>query len=111
MQRSDGGKSRLCARSAKAADRREAASQIAEFFLPKHTGGKKPRRGKFPPDEFGFAVDPEVARELRDSKMKLSCLQQKAYAQRVCAKGQKPSRTNSAHPAITPMPVSFKIRR
>jgi len=57
-----------------AADRRKAASQIAEFFLPKDARGKKPRRGKFPPDECGFVVDPELARELRDSKMKLSCL-------------------------------------
>ena len=32
------------------------------------------RRGKFPPDEYGFAVDPELARELRDSKLKLACL-------------------------------------
>ena len=35
--------------AAKAADRRKAASQIAEFFLPKHSGGKKPHRGKFLP--------------------------------------------------------------
>jgi hypothetical protein len=46
--------------AASAADRRKAASQIAEFFLPKHAGGKKPRRGKFPPDEYGFVVDPEL---------------------------------------------------
>ena len=60
--------------AAKAADRRKAASQIAEFFLPKDTRGKKPRRGKFPPDEYGFVVDPELARELRDSQLKLACL-------------------------------------
>jgi hypothetical protein len=60
--------------AANAADRRKAASQIAEFFLPKEVRGKKPRRGKFPPDECGFIVDPELARELRDSKFKLSCL-------------------------------------
>jgi len=50
--------------TANAADRRNAASQIAEFFLPKDTRGKKPRRGKFPSDECGFAVDLELAREL-----------------------------------------------
>ena len=60
--------------TAKAAFRRKAASQIAEFFLPKDTRGKKPRRGKFPPDEYGFVVDPELAREVRDSQLKLSCL-------------------------------------
>jgi hypothetical protein len=61
--------------TANAADRRKAASQIAEFFLPKDTRGKKPRRGKFPSDECGFAVDLELARELRDSKLKLSSLE------------------------------------
>jgi hypothetical protein len=60
--------------AARAADRRKAASQIAEFFLPKDTKGKKLRRGKFPPDEYGFVVDPELARELRDSQLKLACL-------------------------------------
>jgi hypothetical protein len=56
------------------ADRRKAASQVAGFFLPKNARGKKPRRSKFPPDEYGFVVDPELATELRDSKLKLACL-------------------------------------
>jgi hypothetical protein len=60
--------------AASLADRRKAASETAEFFLPKNPRGKKSRRGKFPPDEFGFVVDPELARELRDSKFKLACL-------------------------------------
>jgi hypothetical protein len=63
--------------AASAADRRKAASQIAAFFLPKDAGGKKPRRGKFPPDEYGFVVDPKLAKELRDSKSELDCLQLK----------------------------------
>jgi hypothetical protein len=29
---------------------------------------------QFPPDEYGFVVDPELATELRDSKSKLACL-------------------------------------
>ena len=57
--------------AARAADRRKAASQIAEFFLPKDTKGKKLRRSKFPPDEYGFVVDPELARELRDSQIEI----------------------------------------
>jgi hypothetical protein len=57
-----------------ARDRRKAASQAAEFFLPKNARGKKSRRGKFPPDEHGFVVDPELVRELRDSELKLVCL-------------------------------------
>jgi hypothetical protein len=60
--------------AANPADRRKAASQVAEFFLPKNATGKKPRRSKFPADEYGFVVDPELATELRDSKLKLACL-------------------------------------
>jgi len=66
--------------AARLADRRKAASQVAEFFLPKNARGKKLRRGKFPPDEFGFVVDPELARELRDCKFKLACLGPHAVA-------------------------------
>ena len=46
--------------AANPADRRKAASQVAAFFLPKNARGKKLRRGKFPPDEYGFVVDPEL---------------------------------------------------
>jgi len=54
--------------------RRKAASEVAEYFLPKYSAGRKLRRRKFPPDECGFVVDPDVARELRDSKLRLACL-------------------------------------
>jgi len=54
--------------AANPADRRKAASRVAEFFMPKNARGKKPRRSKFPPDEYGFVVDPELATELRDSR-------------------------------------------
>jgi hypothetical protein len=56
------------------ADRRQAASQAAQFFLPKNPRGKTWRRRKFPADECGFAVDPELARELRDAKLKIANL-------------------------------------
>ena len=59
--------------AANPADRRKAASQVAEFFLPKNAGGKKLRRGKFPPDEYGFVVDPKLATELRDSRTRTAC--------------------------------------
>jgi hypothetical protein len=52
--------------------RRQAASQAAQFFLPKHPTG--PRRRKFPADEYGFAVDPELARELRDANFKIATI-------------------------------------
>ena len=56
------------------AERRKAGSGMAEYFLPKNPRGKKLRPGKFPPDEYGFVVDPNLARELRDNKLRLACL-------------------------------------
>ena len=41
------------------AGRRKAASELAEFFLPKRLARK---RIKFPADEFGFSVDAQLAR-------------------------------------------------
>ena len=60
--------------TAPAAERRKAASEAARFLLPKKSGPKKSRRGKFPPDECGFSVDPILAKELRDAKLQLACL-------------------------------------
>jgi hypothetical protein len=55
-------------------ERRKAASEAARFLLPKKPGPRKSRRGKFPPDECGFSVDPILAKELRDAKLQLACL-------------------------------------
>ncbi len=55
------------------AERHKAASEIAEFFLPKILGRKKKGR-KFPVDEFGFSVDPELASEFRDIRWKIACM-------------------------------------
>ena len=57
-----------------AAERRQAASELAQYFLPKNPTKKKSRCGNFPPDEHGFVVDPDLARELRDATLKLACL-------------------------------------
>jgi hypothetical protein len=52
--------------------RRKAASEIAVIFLPKYPGRKRTaRRTKFPADEYGFVIDPKIARELRDAKFRL----------------------------------------
>ena len=51
--------------------RRRAASEIAEFFSPKAHGRK---RIKFPADEFGFSVDPQLAKEFRDIRWEIACL-------------------------------------
>ena len=49
--------------------RRRAASELAQYFLPKKPSQKKSRRGNFAPDQYGFVVDPNEARELRDTKL------------------------------------------
>jgi len=52
--------------------RRKAASEMAVIFLPKYPGRKRTaRRTKFPADEYGFVIDPKIARELRDAKFRL----------------------------------------
>ena len=56
------------------AERRKAASEMAQYFLPKKPTLKQSRRGKFAADQYGFVVDPDLARELRDTKLKLACL-------------------------------------
>jgi hypothetical protein len=55
------------------AERRKAALEAARFFLPEKPGSTS-RRGKFPPDECGFSVDPNLAKELRDAKLQLASL-------------------------------------
>ena len=55
----------------KEAGRRKAASELAEFFLPKSLGRK---RIKFPADEFGFSLDPQLAKEFRDIRWEIACL-------------------------------------
>jgi hypothetical protein len=57
--------------AASEAGHRRAASDIAEFFLPKAHGRK---RTKFPADEFGFSVDPQLAKEFRDIRWEMACL-------------------------------------
>jgi hypothetical protein len=56
------------------AARRQAAADIAIFFLPHYLGRRTKKRKKFPADEFGFAVDPNRARELRDLNLELKWL-------------------------------------
>jgi len=58
----------------KPAERRQAALELGQYFLPKKRTQKKSRRGKFASDQYGFVVDPDLARELRDTKLKLACL-------------------------------------
>jgi hypothetical protein len=52
----------------------KGASEAARLLLPKKPCSRKSRRGKFPADECGFSVDPNLAMELRDAKLQLACL-------------------------------------
>ncbi len=61
------------------AERRKAAAELAQYFLPKKPSQKKSRRGKAAADQYGFVVDPDVARELRDTKLELSCLSKRKF--------------------------------
>jgi hypothetical protein len=56
------------------AERRQAALELSQYFLPKKPAQKRSHRGKFIRDQYGFEVDPDLARELRDTKLKLACL-------------------------------------
>ena len=56
------------------AERCKAASEVAQYLLPKKNAPRRPRHHKFPPDECGFSVNPNWAKELRDTKWKLACL-------------------------------------
>ena len=56
------------------AERRQAALELGQYFLPRKPTLKRSQRGKLIRDQYGFEVDPNVARELRDTKLKLACL-------------------------------------
>jgi hypothetical protein len=61
------------------AERRKAAAELAQYFLPKKPSQKKSRRGKFAADQYGFVVDPDVAQELRDTKLELAGLSKRKF--------------------------------
>jgi hypothetical protein len=56
------------------AERRRAAAEFAQYFLPKKPIQKKSKRGNLVADQYGFVVDPDVARELRGTKLELARL-------------------------------------
>jgi hypothetical protein len=60
-------------RAGKPTEQRRAALALAQYFLPKKSIVKK-LRPKLVADEYGFVVDPNLARELRDLKLELDYL-------------------------------------
>ena len=55
--------------------RRKAAAEAAQHFLPKKSGPKR-WWNNAPIDEYGFAITPQIAAEYRDLKIKLRSLPQ-----------------------------------
>jgi hypothetical protein len=69
------------------AERRKAAAELALYFLPKKPIRRKSKRGNLVADQYGFVVDSDVARELRDTKLELASLSKRkltphAFAQK-----------------------------
>jgi hypothetical protein len=68
------------------AERRKAAAELALYFLPKKPAQKKSKCGNFIADQYGFVVDPDVARELRDTKLELAGLSKRKLTPHALAK-------------------------
>ena len=98
-----------------AAERRQAASELAHYFLPKNPTKKKSRRRNFPPDEYGFVVDPGLARELRDTKLELACLPHSSKKRSPYATAQKASKLQARIKEIhgllqCPCPSKYRLK-
>jgi hypothetical protein len=96
-------------------ERRQAASELAQYFLPKNPTKKKSRCGNFPPDEYGFVVDPDLARELRDTKLELACLPLSSNKRSPYATAQKASKLQARIKEIQqslecPCPSKYKLK-
>ena len=96
-------------------ERRQAASELAQYFLPKNPAKKKSRSGIFPPDEYGFVVDPDLARELRDTKLELACLPLSSKKRSPYATAQKASKLQARIEEIQqslecPCPSKYKLK-
>ena len=96
-------------------ERRQAASELAQYFVPKKPTEKKSRCGNFPPNEYGFVVDPDLARELRDTKLELACLPLSSKKRSPYATAQKASKLQARIEEIPqslecPCPSKYKLK-
>ena len=95
------------------AERRKAASELAQYFLPKKPSQKKSRRGNFAPDQYGFVVDPNEARELRDTKLELAYLSKRKFTPHAIAqKATKlQARIKEIHELLQcPCPSKYRLK-
>jgi hypothetical protein len=67
------------------AERRKAAAELAFYFLPKKPSRKTSKRRNLVADRYGFAIDPVVARELRDTKLELAGLSKRKLSPQAIA--------------------------
>jgi hypothetical protein len=101
--------------STKPAEQHQAASELAQYFLPKRPTQKRSKRGNFPPDQYGFVVDADLARELRDTKLKLACLPLSGKKLSPYAIAQKASKLQARIKEIQeslqcPCPSKYKLK-
>jgi hypothetical protein len=97
------------------AERRKAALEVARFLLPEKPGSTKSRRGKFPPDECGFSIDPNLAKELRDAKLQLAGLRLSSKKLGPYAVAQKASKLHARIKEIQgwlqcPCPSKYRLK-
>ena len=99
--------------TAQPAERRKAALEVARFLLPEKPGSTK--RGKFPPDECGFSIDPNLAKELRDAKLQLAGLRLSSKKLGPYAVAQKASKLHARIKEIQgwlrcPCPSKYRLK-
>jgi hypothetical protein len=97
------------------AERRQAALELGQYFLPRKPTLKRSQRGKLIRDQYGFEVDPNVARELRDTKLKLACLPLSKRKFTPYAMAQKASKLHARIKEIQqslqcPCPSKYKLK-
>jgi hypothetical protein len=95
------------------AERRKAALEVARFLLPEKPGSTK--RGKFPADECGFSIDPNLATELRDAKLQLAGLRLSSKKLGPYAIAQKASKLHARIKEIQrwlqcPCPSKYRLK-
>ncbi len=95
------------------AERRQAASELGQYFLPKKPTQKRSNRGKLIPDQYSFVVDPDVARELRNTKLELACLSKRKFTPHAVAqKATKlQARIKEIHESLQcPCPSKYRLK-
>ena len=90
--------------------RRKAASEAAQHFLPKKPGIRR-WWVNAPADEYGFAITPQIAAEYRDSKLELRRLANSgSNSPAISRKTGKAQGSHASDPASVAVSLPFAIR-